>query len=188
VRLRTRLVGTVLAGLLLLPASAAWASGDESEFAPAQRVPPKEWSDDVCTAFADWSDALDDSEKYLESDLKKPASLSEVRAALVDFIAEAVEDTDVALADIHDAGVPKMKNGDKLAQVFESAITEVRMVLGEAQASVAQVSETDPAQFEAFASDFEKTAKAMERDFERTIKRAERRYKSPTLHDPACNP
>jgi hypothetical protein len=30
------------------------------------------------------------------------------------------------------------------------------------------------------------TAKAMERDFERTIKRAERRYKSPTLHDPAC--
>jgi hypothetical protein len=176
----------ILAGSLLLPASAAWATLSRPEFAPAEKVPPKEWSDDVCTAVADLNEGLDDSEKYLESE--KPASLSEVKAALADFIADAVEETDVALADIHDAGVPKMKNGDKLAQVIESAMTEFRIFLGETQESLAQTSETDPAQFAAFASDFEKTAKAMERDFERTIKRAERRYKSPTLDDPACHP
>ena len=185
-------VGVILAGFLLLPARAAWASGHQtlshSEFVPAEKVPPKEWSDDVCTAVADANSSMEDSLKYLKSNVKSGANLSEVKAAIVDFMAEAVEDTDVLLVDVHDAGVPKMKNGNKLARAIESAITDFRSDLAREQESVAQASETDRAQFAASASDLEKTAEASERDFYRTITRAERRYKSPTLDDPVCHP
>jgi hypothetical protein len=185
-------VGVILTGLLMLPASAAWASGHQTlshlEFVPAEKVPPKEWSDDVCTAIADANSSMEDSLKYLKSDVKSGAPVSEVKAALVDFVAEAVEDTDVLLVDVHDAGVPKMKSGNKLARAIESAITDFRSDLAGAHESLAQASETDPAEFAASASDFEKTTDASGNDFYRTITRAERRYKSPTLDDPACHP
>jgi hypothetical protein len=190
VRLWARLVGVILAGLLLLPANAAWARGrtlPRREFAPEQRVPPKQWSHDVCTAVSDWDSTIGKASKAVSSDVRGASDLLEAKDLLMNFLGNDVQETDATVAEIREAGVPKMKNGNKIARVFEARVTDIRDLFAREQEKATQLPTSDPAQFKASATDIgNKIGKAGEK-LARAITKAERRYNSPTLNDPACN-
>jgi hypothetical protein len=120
VRFWARLVvGVVLTAFLCLPSNAAWASGrtlPHREFAPAQRVPPKQWSHDVCAATSDWYSTIKDGSTALTSDVRGAANLLEAKDLYVNFLGNEVQETDATAAEIREAGVPKMKNGNKIAR------------------------------------------------------------------------
>jgi hypothetical protein len=191
VRFFARLVGVILAGLLMLPASAAWAGGQRvlsvRAFAPAQTTPPKEWAHDVCTALGEWLSDIKHGSRSMVSKLRSAASAPEVKDVLVNSLGTYVQDTDTLLAQIREAGVPKIKDGTKLARVIQNGVTDAREIFAEAQETAANLDTTDPAQLAADVKDLEKSIRKSGDKVGRTLTRAERKYKSPTLDDPACN-
>jgi hypothetical protein len=190
VRFFARLVGVILAGLLMLPASAAWAGGERAlsdpVLATAQTTPPKEWAHDVCTALGEWLSDIKRRSRSMVSELRSAASGQEAKDVLVNSLGTYVQDTDTLLAQIREAGVPKMKDGTKLARVIQNGTTDAREIFAEAQETAANLETTDRAQLAADVKDLDKSISKGGDKLGRTITRAERRYKSPTLDDPAC--
>lgn len=173
----------------MLPASAAWA-GSQRQFVPAQQVPPKQYGHAVCTAVSEWETNLKSAEKALESDLSGTSNLVAAKDALTSFVDTAVQETDAVLTEIRQAGVPEIKNGNRIARLIETGFTDIRSVFARAQDSSRQLSTTDRAQFVASASDVGKTIEQGTKKVAQTFKRAERKYKSASraLDDPACHP
>jgi hypothetical protein len=190
VRLGARLVGAVLASLLLLPASAAWASPrrtlPDHDLVPAQQVPPNQWSHDVCTAVGDWLSQIKAASKALASDLSATPGPSEAKDVLVNFLGNQVQEADASLAEVRAAGVPKMKNGNKLMHAVEAGFIGTRDLFAREQGKATQLTTTDRAQFKASAKDIGKRIDKAGEKIGNAVTKAERRYYSPTANDPAC--
>jgi hypothetical protein len=158
------------------------------EFAPAQRVPPKQWSHDVCTAEAEWLSDIKKAGKATKADLSRAASnLSEAKDLVVNLLGSDVQGTDATLAEIREAGVPKMKNGNKIARAIEAGFTDVRDLFAREQEKATQLTTADPSQFKASLTDIDNRVDKAGDKLGQRVTKAERRYKSPTLNDPACS-
>jgi hypothetical protein len=187
-----RLIGLIVAGALLLPAGAAWATGQQTSpravSTPAQSVPPKQWARDVCTALKEWKSNVSDANTTRKSASSSATNLSEAKDALVNFLGTVVQDTDTMLGEIQQAGVPKVKDGNKIAGGVENGLTDLRNLFVGAQETAANLSTTDQAQFQAAAADMENTIDEGGDKFSQAINRVERKYKAAksALKHPAC--
>src|SRR5713226_3077247 len=120
-RLWSRLLGLVLVALLGLfgLAGGAWASvrtrPAELTSVVAKKSSPKKWVYSVCTSLGDWERKVRDLASSISSNLSGVTDLSQARGQLVTFLGNAVDATDTLLARLGDAGVPDVKNGDKIA-------------------------------------------------------------------------
>jgi hypothetical protein len=118
--------------------------------------------------------------------------LSQARGQLVTFLGNAVDATDTLLARLGDAGVPDVKNGDKIARLFEKGFTGVRDIFATAQDDARSLNTSDPSQFQASATDIEKALTQGGDRLGKTFDTAKRKYKTPALNrafkaDPSCS-
>jgi hypothetical protein len=114
---------------------------------PAGAVaPPAQWSSKVCTSLADWSKEL----AQLSSDLEPPdqATPKAVKAALVEFLGEAVAATDTLLDDMKSAGTPEVDQGKAVARVFVRGIGRAREIFADAQEDARNLPTGDKAKFQ----------------------------------------
>ena len=184
--IRKRVIGLALVGLLSLSAEAAWAAGPSS--APAGKVPPKQWARSVCMSVDEWKTTIDDLVASMRGELGQSADLAQARDTLGTFLGDTVQATDTLVDELRQAGVPKIKNGDKIATLFNDSFADVRQLFADGQASAATLDVTDPTQFQAAASDLGNTITEGGERLERALDRAGRRYKAAkrALNDPAC--
>ena len=113
-----------------------------------------DYASDICTAFTDWTKAIQDRQTELQEGLQPGASPQEGKDALEGFLDDAVTASDQLVEDVEAAGTPDTDNGDEAADALQQAATEARDKLAEAQENVADLPTDSPQAFSDAASQF----------------------------------
>ena len=113
-----------------------------------------DYAADICTAFTDWTKAIQDRQTELQQGLQPGASPEEGKDALAGFLGDAVSASDQLVDDVEAAGTPDTENGDDAANALQDAATGARDKLAEAQDKVADLPTDSPQAFSDAADDF----------------------------------
>ncbi len=122
-------LGLGMAGLLVVPAEAAWAIEPHAPLAapaPAQKVPPKKWARSVCTSLRDWETNIKDLTSEFRSAGGSSTDAAQVKDLLVTYLGNTVSETETLLTQLDQAGTPNFKDGSKVAGLFQNGMTDVR--------------------------------------------------------------
>jgi hypothetical protein len=158
--------------------------------APAGALTPAgEWSEQVCTGLTDWSKELARLSDHFEA--PDDATPKQVKAALVDFLGEAVDATDTLIDDMESAGTPEVDQGKAVARVFRRGIGRARELFADAEEDARNLPTGDKATFRARG---EKIQAALDRggnEVQGVFNAAQSRYDIPALdrafnRTPAC--
>ena len=95
-----------------------------------------DYASDICTAFTDWTKAIQDRQTELQQGLEPGASPQEGKDALQGFLDDAVTASDQLVEDVDAAGTPDTENGDDAATALQDAAQGARDQLAEAQEDV----------------------------------------------------
>jgi hypothetical protein len=113
-----------------------------------------DYAADICTAFTDWTKAIQDRQTELQSGLEPGASPQEGKDALQGFLDDAVAASDQLVDDVEAAGTPDTENGEDAANALQDAASGARDKLAEAQDNVADLPTDSPQAFSDAADDF----------------------------------
>lgn len=139
-RSKTFLLFAVLALALFIS-----ACGDDDDGGGSADV--GDYASDICTAFTDWTQAIQDRQTELQEGLQPGASPQEGKDALQGFLDDAVSASDQLVEDVDAAGTPDTENGDDAAEALQSAAEGARDQLAEAQENVADLPTDSPQAF-----------------------------------------
>src|SRR6266508_4353014 len=127
-RVLAGVLGLAVAGLLVMPAEAAWAIEPRAPLAapaPAKKVPPKEWAHSVCTSLGDWETSIRDLTSEFRAAGGSSTDPAQVKDSLVTFLGNTVSETETLLTQFKAAasriGNDITEGGTKLSQTFRSA-------------------------------------------------------------------
>ena len=109
---------------------------------------------DICTAFTDWTKAIQDRQTELEEGLQPGASPQEGKDALQGFLDDAVTASDQLVEDVDAAGTPDTENGDEAATALQDAAQGARDQLATAQEDVGDLPTDSPEAFSEAADEF----------------------------------
>jgi HPt (histidine-containing phosphotransfer) domain-containing protein len=156
-------------------------------------VPPKQWASDVCGALGTWLSDLQSRETQIESDLENADSsdLGSIKRILVDFLDDAVTETDEMIDDVEAAGTPDVDRGDELQQDFVNGISKARTAFQDAKTTAEDLSTDDQQAFTEGAQKIEDQLDAESEAIEDTFNRLDEKYDVPDLdkafdEEPAC--
>jgi hypothetical protein len=113
-----------------------------------------EYASDICTAFTDWTQAIQDRQTELQDGLQPGASPQEGKEALQGFLDDAVAASDQLVEDVDAAGTPDTENGDEAADALQGAAEGARDQLAEAQDNVGDLPTDSPQAFGEAADKF----------------------------------
>ena len=113
-----------------------------------------EYASDICTAFTDWTQAIQDRQTELQEGLQPGASPEEGKEALQGFLDDAVTASDQLVEDVDAAGTPDTENGEDAAGALQGAAEGARDQLAEAQENVADLPTDSPQAFGEAADSF----------------------------------
>jgi len=113
-----------------------------------------DYASDICTAFTDWTQAIQDRQTELQEGLKPGASPEEGKNALQGFLDDAVSASDQLVEDVEAAGTPDTDNGEEAADALQAAAEGARDQLAEAQENVADLPTDSPQAFGQAADEF----------------------------------
>lgn len=178
-----RLVGTLLAvsaSLVFLPAQSLAASNT---------VSAQSYIHSVCTTLTNFEDQA----KSLEAsaNIGSSTSLSDVRFRLVNFLNQIVGVTNSSVTDLQNAGIPKVKNGNKIAALISMEITNLRDAFAQAGTSAQALPTDDPTAFQQGAQTIDNQISAAGKNAQKALDDAKTKYKTSSLNqaearDPAC--
>jgi len=174
-------LGLGVAGLLVVPAQAAWAIEPHAPLAvsaPAQKVPPKQWARSVCTSLRDWEANIKDLTSEFRSAGGSSPDAAQVKDLLVTYLGNTVNETDTLLTQLDQAGTPNFKDGSKVAGLFQKAMTDVRDLFATGQQDAANLDTTDLTQFRAATSRIGNAITQGGTKLSSTFKSAGRKYKA----------
>jgi hypothetical protein len=168
---KARIAGTVLAGVAVVSFGLV---------APAGAAPPGQWSSKVCTSLSDWSEEL----ARLSADLEPPddPTPKQVKAALIEFLGEAVDATDALLDDIEAAGTPDVDQGKGVARVFLRGIGRARELFADAEEDARNLPTGSRAKLQARAQAIERALDEGGSEVQGVFNAAETRYDIPALN------
>jgi hypothetical protein len=129
------------------------ACGDDDD-GGGDSVDVGDYAADICTAFTDWTQAIQDRQTELEQGLEPGASPQEGKDALQGFLDDAVTASDTLVEDVEGAGTPDTENGQEAADALQEAAQGARDQLAEAQADVADLPTDSPEAFSEAADQF----------------------------------
>ncbi len=109
----------VLAGLFI-----AACGGDDDDGGGSADV--GDYASDICTAFTDWTQAIQDRQTELQEGLQPGASPQEGKDALQGFLDDAVAASDQLVEDVDAAGTPDTENGEDAADALQSTPRRAR--------------------------------------------------------------
>jgi hypothetical protein len=141
------LLFTVLALALFIS-----ACGDDDDGGDSASV--GDYASDICTAFTDWTQAIQDRQTELQEGLQPGASPQEGKDALGGFLDDAVAASDQLVEDVDAAGTPDTENGEEAANALQEAAEGARDQLAEAQENVADLPTDSPQEFGEAADQF----------------------------------
>jgi hypothetical protein len=130
------------------------ACGDDDDDGGGDSVAVGDYASDICTAFTDWTQAIQNRQTDLEEGLQPGASPQEGKDALQGFLDDAVEASDQLVEDVEGAGVPDTENGEEAADALQAAAEGARAQLEEAQADVGDLPTDSPQAFSEAADEF----------------------------------
>ena len=113
-----------------------------------------EYAAGICTAFTDWTAAIQERQTELESGLEPGATPQEGKDALQGFLDDAVTASDQLVEDVEAAGTPDTENGEDAAQALQDAAQGARDKLADAQEDVGDLPTDSPDAFSAAADEF----------------------------------
>ena len=113
-----------------------------------------DYAADICTAFTDWTTAIQERQTDLQEGLQPGASPAEGKEALQGFLDDAVSASDQLVEDVEAAGTPDTENGDDAANALQDAAQGARDQLADAQENVAELPTDSPQAFSEAADQF----------------------------------
>jgi hypothetical protein len=142
-----RRMAIVLVPVGILLAGACSESGEGTNGgADAETVSAETYATGVCGAIADWVDEIQGLNEDLQANLD-PSSIQALKAAMVTFLDDVIASTDTVIADVEDAGVPDVEDGDAAAQHLLTGLRDSRGVFQDARDRVEAISTDDPTAF-----------------------------------------
>ncbi len=174
-------LGLAVAGLLVMPAEAAWANEPRAPLAaqaPAKKVPPKQWAHSLCTSLGDWETNIRDLTREFRASGGSSNDPVQVKNTLVAFLGNTVNETETLLTRLDEAGTPDFKGGSKVAGLFQNAMTDVRDLFATGQQDAANLDTTDLTQFKAAASSIGNNITQGGTKLSQTFRSAGRKYKA----------
>ena len=176
-------LGLGVAGLLVVPAEAAWAIEAHAPLAtpapaPAQKIPPKQWAQSVCTSLRDWTTNIKDLTSEFRSAGGSSTDAAQVKDLLVTYLGNTVNETETLLTQLDQAGTPNFKDGSKVAGLFQKGMTDVRDLFATGQQDATNLDTTDLTQFRASTSRIGNAITQGGTKLSQTFKSAGRKYKS----------
>jgi hypothetical protein len=137
--------------LFAAAALAVSACGDDDG---GDKVGVGDFANDICTAFTDWTEAIQARQSELQSGLDPGASPQEGKEALQGFLDDAVEASEQLVEDVDGAGTPDIDNGEEAADALQGAAENARDKLEEAQENAEELPTDTPEAFKQAADDF----------------------------------
>jgi hypothetical protein len=128
------------------------ACGDDDDGGDSVAV--GDYAADICTAFTDWTKAIQDRQTELEEGLQPGASPQEGKDALQGFLDDAVTASDQLVEDVDAAGTPDTENGEDAATALQDAAQGARDQLAQAQEDVGDLPTDSPEAFSEAADEF----------------------------------
>ena len=113
-----------------------------------------DYASDICTAFTDWTQAIQDRQTELQEGLQPGASPQAGKDALQGFLDDAVAASDTLVEDVDGAGTPDTENGEEAADALQGAAEGARDKLADAQENVADLPTDSPEAFGEAADEF----------------------------------
>ena len=120
--------------------------------AGAKTVTPQKWAAGFCTALSTWQDSIKASSADVTSALSDTTDLQKDKTTLVDFLSQAIDATDTAIADVKAAGVPKTTNGAKIQAALIKGFGKAKTIFTKAESDSETLSTDDAASFSTQAS------------------------------------
>jgi hypothetical protein len=109
--------------------------GFSPDAAGAKTVSPQQWMRSLCTALSDWQGTLENASTDLDDALSATTDLPTAKTTVVDFLSQAVDATDTAIADLRGAGVPDTTNGKKIRARLLKGFGKAQAIFAEAEAN-----------------------------------------------------
>jgi hypothetical protein len=138
----------------LIAAAALFVSACGDDDGGGDKVEVGDFASGICTAFTDWTDAIQARQSELQEGLDPGASPQEGKDALQGFLDDAVEASDQLVDDVEGAGTPDTDNGQDAADALQGAAESARDKLEDARASVEELPTESPEAFSKAADDF----------------------------------
>jgi hypothetical protein len=154
-------------------------------------APPRQWATDVCGALSTWLEDLQDRQTQVTSDLEGVTDLTEVRGVLVDFLDDAVTETDTMIGEVEAAGTPDVDMGAELQQDFVDGIGQAKTAFEEAKTTAEELPTDNQAEFAQGTSDIEQQLNTQSQAIEDAFDELDQKYDVPELdeafdEEPAC--
>ncbi|HEY4397136.1 MAG TPA: hypothetical protein VGO28_05645 [Acidimicrobiia bacterium] len=174
------IIGLGVAGMLVVPAEAVWAVEPSTQLvaaAPAQKVPPKQWANSVCTSLRDWETNIKDLTSEFRAAGAGSTDAAQVKDELVTFLGSAVSETETLLTQLDEAGTPNFKDGNKVVGLFRNAMNDVRDLFATGQQDAMNLDPNDLTQFRAATTRIGNAITQGGTKLSKTFRSAGRKYK-----------
>jgi hypothetical protein len=122
-----RVAISLLAASLLLALAACGGGGTKA-------VTPELYTGSVCAALSAWEQQLESASAILAQRTSTSTSLKDVRKQFVAFFGGAIDETDVMLTAVEEAGVPDVTDGPQVSAALLESLRKFRPILIAAQA------------------------------------------------------
>jgi hypothetical protein len=99
-------------------------------------VEPKQWAKTVCGALSPWRAEIADLTSKAQQQLQAARTPAETKTNIVDLLAGAEAASEKARAGVDGAGVPRVDDGEKVAEQFTASLSKARDAYGNAKRTV----------------------------------------------------
>jgi hypothetical protein len=111
------------------------------------RVKPVAWAKSACGTLRPWAQGIQTAVTNAQSSFGKSADPVVVKPQLDKLFGDAATSTGAAITAIDKAGIPDVKNGERIAKDFRTALVGARDAFAKAQKAVAALNPADKAKF-----------------------------------------
>lgn len=100
------------------------------------RPAPQAWAADVCDALGPWRDEIDTLTSGAEQQMTAKTTPAQAKENLVRLLGGAERASETARAQVVDAGVPDVDEGETVAAGFAASLADVRDAYGNARKAI----------------------------------------------------
>jgi hypothetical protein len=110
-------------------------------------VEPKQWAKTVCGALNPWRTEIADLTAKAQEQLEAARTPAQTKTNIVDLLAGAESASEKARAGVDGAGVPRVDDGEKVAEQFTASLAKARDAYGNAKRTVSGLPVADEKAF-----------------------------------------
>ncbi|WP_433082228.1 hypothetical protein ACQP1P_01125 [Dactylosporangium sp. CA-052675] len=102
-------------------------------------VEPKQWAKQVCVALTPWRAEIADLTSKAQQQLQAARTPAQTKTNIVDLLSGAEASSERARAGVDGAGVPRVEDGQQVAERFTASLAKARDAYGNAKRTVSGI-------------------------------------------------